>query len=191
MMISIFFTTEYELSDSDFMVKLYSDFEKLLFATAYKYTSDREVAEDIVQETLLNLCEKINTIKSLKRVVLAAYIRTSVRNVAINMLKYQSYDTNHRTSDHYSDTEKILSSSLEDAMLLVRYKDLLGKIWPSLSKEEQILLEGKYILGYSDLELSNIAGCKASSVRMKLTRARRHAFAIIVEQEGVTQFDEA
>lgn len=191
MMISFFFTSEYELSDSDFMVTLYSDFEKLLFATAYKYTSDREVAEDIVQETLLNLCEKINTIKSMKRIVLAAYIRTSVRNVAINMLKYQSHDADHRTNDYYCDPEKLQSSSLEDAMLLVRYKDLLRKIWPGLSKEEQVLLEGKYILGYSDHELSEITGCKASSVRMKLTRARRHAFAIIVEQEGVTQFDEA
>lgn len=173
------------------MVNLYSDFEKLLFATAYKYTSDREVAEDIVQETLLNLCQKVNTIKSMQRIVLAAYIRTSVRNVAINMLKCQSHDADHRTDGHHADPETLQSSSLEEAMLLVRYKDLLSKIWPRLLREEQVLLEGKYILGYSDRELSEITGCKANSVRMKLTRARRHAFAIIVEQEGVTQFDEA
>ena len=81
--------------------------------------------------------------------------------------------------------------SLDDLLSLAGYRDLLKKIWPLLSEEERFLLEGKYVLGYKDNELAIKAGCKASSIRMKLTRARRHALTIIVEQEGVKKFDEA
>lgn len=45
-------------------------------------------------------------------------------------------------------------------------------------------MEGKYILGYTDAELADMLGCKKSSVRMKLTRARRRAFQLMTEEEG-------
>ena len=51
-------------------------------------------------------------------------------------------------------------------------------------KEDRLLLEGKYILGYTDAELADMLGCKKSSVRMKLTRARRRAFQLMTEEEG-------
>ena len=79
-MVTYTYDSERNLSDKDFMVRLYMDFEKLFFYTAYKYTSDREMAQDIVQESLVNLHEKIETIRPMSHAVLAAYVRTTVRN---------------------------------------------------------------------------------------------------------------
>lgn len=183
--------SEENTSDKAFMVKLYTDFEKLLFYTAFKYTSDKETAEDIVQESLLNLHEKIETLRPMNHAVLAAYVRTTVRNTAINTLKVQGYEKDHRAEDIPREMPERQEISLDDFLSLAGYRDLLKKIWPLLSDEERLLLEGKYILGYSDHELAIRTGCKTSSIRMKLTRARRHALTIIVEQEGVKRFDEA
>ena len=54
-------------------------------------------------------------------------------------------------------------------------------VWPQLSTQDKILLESKYILGYNDNEIGKLLGCKASSVRMYLTRARRRAVELISE----------
>ena len=42
-----------------------------------------------------------------------------------------------------------------------------------MKEDEQQLLMGKYLMDLSDAELAQTLGCKASSIRMKLTRARR------------------
>ena len=53
-----------------------------------------------------------------------------------------------------------------------------------LSENDQLLLEGKYLLGYTDTELASLLKCKVGSIRMKLTRARRKALKLIVEMKG-------
>ena len=74
--------------------------------------------------------------------------------------------------------------SLDEQILLEEQKDHLMQIWSNLSEEDQLLLEGKYILGYKDAELADMLGCKKNSIRMKLTRARRRAFQLMTEEEG-------
>ena len=141
-MVTYTYDSERNLSDKDFMVRLYTDFEKLFFYTAYKYTSDREMAEDIVQESLVNLHEKIETIRPMSHAVLAAYVRTTVRNTAINMIKSHGYEKDHRVENNINVASEIQGTSLDDLLSLTRYRDLLKKIWPLLSEEDQFLLEG-------------------------------------------------
>lgn len=191
-MITSTFSSDNELSDKEFMVHLYTKYENLLFYTAQKYISERGSVEDVVQESLVKLHEKIRTIKPMPEIVLASYIRSTVRNTAINILKSTGYEEYRQIStENIIDVMDEHALSLDTLMQISRYRELLSKIWPELSKEEQFLLEGKYILGYSDRELSTELCCQPSSVRMKLTRARRHALSILASREGVNCFDEA
>ena len=191
-MITSTFSSDNELSDKEFMVHLYTKYENLLFYTAQKYISERGSVEDVVQESLVKLHEKIRTIKPMPEIVLASYIRSTVRNTAINILKSAGYEEDRQIStENIIDVMDEHTLSLDTLMQISRYRELLSKIWPELSKEEQFLLEGKYILGYSDRELSTELCCQPSSVRMKLTRARRHALSILASREGVNCFDEA
>ena len=124
--------------------------------------------------------------------ILAAYIRSTVRNTAINMLKEAGYDKCHTVD--INDESRLISIkdiALTEIDALSQSRELLSKIWPQLSHEDRVLLEGKYIFEFSDVELAKEIGCKVNSVRMKLTRARRHALSILVDQEGVKHFDEA
>ena len=73
--------------------------------------------------------------------------------------------------------------SLDEQVSLSELKARLSALWPRFSEEEQILLEGKYILGYTDQELALQVECKPASIRMKLTRARRRALQILTEGE--------
>lgn len=191
-MITSTFSSDNELSDKEFMVHLYTKYENLLFYTAQKYISERGSVEDVVQESLVKLHKKIRTIKPMPEIVLASYIRSTVRNTAINILKSAGYEEDRQIStENIIDVMDEHALSLDTLMQISRYRELLSKIWPELSKEEQFLLEGKYILGYSDRELSTELCCQPSSVRMKLTRARRHALSILASREGVNCFDEA
>ena len=91
-MIIFTWATDDETSDREFMINLYSEFERLLFQTARKYVLQPETVEDIVQESLVKLYEKIGTLRSLNHVTLAAYIRSTVRNTSINVLKTVGYE---------------------------------------------------------------------------------------------------
>ena len=93
---------ENEPDDREFMLQLYMEFERLFFYTAYKYLSKTDAVEDIVQESLVKLHEKIETIRPMSRVILAAYIHSTVRNTAINFLKRAEYEKNH--VDYICDT---------------------------------------------------------------------------------------
>ena len=42
-----------------------------------------------------------------------------------------------------------------------------------MTESDQLLLLGKYTMDMSDTELAQVINCKPSSIRMKLTRARR------------------
>ena len=191
-MMALIYSVEDEPSDREFMDQMYMEFERLMFFTARQYTSKAEIAEDIVQESLVRLYEKVRTMKPMKHVVLAAYIRATVRNTAINVLRKMNRERDYAAdaeTDAFAqaDQEWVLNTMMD----LSGYRVLLSKIWPRLPEDDRVLLEGKYILGYSDQELAEEIGCQANSIRVKLTRARRRALAIIQEQEGVNRFDEA
>ena len=72
--------------------------------------------------------------------------------------------------------------SIDEQLLQMEQKEMLVRVLESLSEEDRILLEGKYILEQSDRDLAALLGCKPSSIRMKLTRARRRALNLIGEE---------
>ena len=74
-------------------------------------------------------------------------------------------------------------SPIEGHTDLIGDQETLKFLWPRLSEEDRILLEGKYVWGQSDKELAEILHCKPSSIRMKLTRARRRALNNLSEKE--------
>lgn len=53
-----------------------------------------------------------------------------------------------------------------------RRQELLAA-FEEMTESDQLLLLGKYTMDMSDTELAQVINCKPSSIRMKLTRARR------------------
>ena len=59
----------------------------------------------------------------------------------------------------------------------------LETLLAQLSPRDSLLLQSKYIVGMTDEELAAAFGCKQSSVRMLLSRARHRAEAIGLKSE--------
>ena len=166
-------------ADSQAFVQSYQRYERLILAVIRKYVSDPYVQEDLVQDTLVGLIQAKQRLASLPREVLPAYVAAAARNHAINYLRRQRWVQVHITSleEHWD-----LAAACpppEEALLAWEMRQVLRRIWPSLPRREQQLLGGRYLLGYSDRQLSRLLGCRPSSVRMLLTRARRRARALV------------
>ena len=176
---------ELEQTDKEFVLWLYQKYKNLMYLTAKKQISSPEVIEDILQDSIIKLIEKIGVLRSLDQHALAGYIVATVRNTAFNYLKKQAYINGRLNDGNESDIDAGATSiTLEELVLMNERTEQLFRVWPKLSATDRHLLEGKYILGYSDAELAQQLYCKPASIRMKLTRARRTAFALLMQSEG-------
>ena len=198
-MISFICAIPQEPDDKAFMLSLYDSYYKLMYSIAYKYVSDIQTVDDIVQDSIVRskqysdapiLYGKIDILKPMPDKVLAGYIVSTVRNTAINRLRVKEYEKDHIaefTEENVSGADRYVP--METLLILAERRKALLDIWPVLPKETQILLKGKYILGYTDQELACQLKCKPSSIRMKLTRARRAALLLLSERNEVKEHD--
>lgn len=192
-MISFIASMPLETTDKEFIIDLYEEFKNLMFYTAQKYISTPNVAEDLVQDSIVKLIEKIDVLRPMSKQTLAGYIVVTIRNTSINYLKKQASDNTYCVDGQdpiFENTDNHIFS-LDELLLLRERNAQLEKIWPKLSTNDRFLLEGKYILGYNDSELAAPLGCKSASIRMKLTRARRNALILLMENEEACSNDKA
>ena len=100
---------------------------------------------------------------------------TIVRNTSIDHAKHLNVKNEHAVLLSESSDIASEAPSLDELVILKERSSSLHNIWLHLSEDDQLLLYGKYVIDLSDQELARLIGCKPSSIRMKLTRARRKA----------------
>lgn len=166
--------------DQTFICRLYEEYEQLMFWTAAKYLNNIEDRKDAVQDAIIALIRNLETIKRLKDSYLRTYIVYTVESRSINLVKRKNIEL--RLFDDLDSVPVGTSvDMIEDSLLQMTMRHTISDIWTKLSTQDKILLESKYILGYNDNGIGEMLGCKASSVRMYLTRARRKAMELILE----------
>lgn len=172
--------------DRAFMQETYLNYERLMYTTAGRYVSDREVLADIMQDSVVKLVGKVDTLRGLECRRLAAYITATVRNTAINYLRQEKRRQTHTVilEEDEGDRLEDPGPSPDELVILSEDRRALGIRWERLPQEDRLLLESKYLLGYTDRELAWLVQCRESSVRMKLSRARKRALALLTGGEG-------
>lgn len=193
-MTMLIFTTLESLSpdDQEYMLNVYEQFKRSMFNAAYKYTSNLHTAEDLVQDSLAKLIPKVSKLRELDGCTLSAYVVYTVRNTAKNHLRHQAVKNQYIIQselEDYCDSVSDAEPTPEELFLISERKANFLLVWDRLSDEDKDILRGKYILELSDKELAKQFNCKSSSIRMKLTRARRRALALL--KEGEFFYDEA
>lgn len=174
--------------DRSFMESLYIDYSRLMYSEIYKIIGEDQTAEDILQESLIKLADKVSLLSTLDRPRRINYIITTVRNMSRNYLRKQSGISICSLDDENSNIAATISdeSNVEDIIILYYEKCNFEKAWAKLDETSRTLLEGKYILEKDNTELGKILGVKPSSIRMMLTRARRKALKLIKEDHCLT-----
>lgn len=172
-------------SDEKFIERLYDKYHRLIFFTIKKYDVTEELCEDIAQDCLVKLTEKVETLRTLPEPALASYIVATARNTTIDHWRRQTCEQKMIIS--FEDIIGNLSewetpdSSLDDVIIQLEDRELVRAVWSKLDEETKRILEGKYWLEYENWELAQILGVKPDSVRMKLTRARRNLSKLLIE----------
>ena len=88
-MLAIICTMPENQSDRTFMLELYERFFRLMFFTARKYHLQQDACEEVVQESLVRLIQKVSLLRKMPEPVLASYIVSTTRNTAIDYFKRQ------------------------------------------------------------------------------------------------------
>lgn len=161
-------------SATQFVADLFLKYRRLMFSTAKQFTSNLSEQEDIVQDVLLKLLQKEEVLRDLSEPVLVCYAVKSIQNTAMNYLKKQSNEQNKTSA--WANLEQDISPSetpIEDLLIGKDGKKEFYDIFQSLPEPYQSLLYDKYLLELNDTQIAEKFDCKASSVRMMLTRARR------------------
>lgn len=170
--------------DGDFILSIYNEYARLMYFTARQYSAKADSQEDIVQESLLHLIRNTSTLRGLDSPALSTYIVTTVKNVSIDYLRKEKQIQEHTVDiDDESVMElATLDPTLDDLMTAIEDKDRLIAALAHLPEDERLLLEQKYFLGNSDKEMAQFFKCKPGSIRMKLTRVRRHVLSILEKE---------
>lgn len=167
--------------DLRFMTNLCEEYKELMYDTAKKHAHDPTLADDIVQESLMKLIEKVSTLRGLECCKLKPYIVSTIRNTARN--EFRKSKIRCKYHEPILEEEPVDPMSLEDMHLVLFRKHRLTSIWKQLTENERLLLESNSLLGLTDEEVAELLDCKASSVRMLRTRARRRAMELIQQME--------
>lgn len=154
---------------------IYLKHERLMYYIAGKYSEVSAQREDIVQTAVLSLLKNEATLQRLPPYAQINYIAAAVRNTAINTIKRDQKETARciPLDDLTEDFPQAHIPGAEVRYLEKEKQEELLTAFQEIREEERQLLYGKYLMDLSDTELAQMLGCKPSSVRMKLTRARR------------------
>ena len=168
----------------DSVTAFYMQHKHLLFQEAWKYLSQLEDVEDVVCETLARLLENIEKFHSMASAQQIRYAKVIVRNLAYQLLKRSNYFTMVPFED--MDLYLPANEAEEPEPHLERRHKLaqIRKVWAKVSPEDRLLLEQKYILGWSDEVICAGLNIQPQSVRMYLTRVKRRT-AKLMREEGL------
>lgn len=146
--------------------EIYQKYERLMFVIAGKYTKNPTDQEDIVQAALERLINILSAPSPNRRCISTGYIVSVVRSISIDLLRKQEREAAYCISLDSDQIEQIPGTDemVDNLVLLSAQAEQLWKIWPLLPSEDRFLLEGKYMLGYSDQQLAASLNCNPNSI---------------------------
>ena len=167
-------------SDQQFFLRLYQQYKRLVLARALAY-GDAGNAEDVAQEAWIRLLGKLPKLRELPEGAQVNYIVFTVRSAAFDLRRKRELDRRTETEYGARSAEETVPGA-EEEFLSHLSEFHIADIWEKLTAEEQLLLEGKYLMDLDDAALAALLGCRPASVRMLLTRTRRKAKRLLMER---------
>lgn len=165
-------------SDADFILSVYEECKSTMLKAAREVLPESDV-EDAMQEAIVQLISKIDTLRQLSLPKLHSYTYNSVRNTALNVLRKRKkmiplvWDNVMEDDNSDIDARLIKTENIEE----------LYEIIDRLPDLERNLLTLKYKQGLSDWEISAIiGGIQPQSVRSLISRARAHVKEIALRE---------
>ena len=174
-------------SDDDraWMEQLYTKHYRLMYATAWRYTSVPQEADDIVSDSVVALLDKPQLLRGMEPKALTRYIVVTVRNTALNHLKRLQLLRDRVPSVRDEMLEQAaVQESFEQGVALRDTLTTILRLIDELPEKEQLVLQLKYSSDLSNDEIARVAGLSPESVRKYVSRARARIKRAIFRKEG-------
>lgn len=152
------------LSDPAKFEDLFKRYYAALCSFAYQYTTDHDVAEEIVQDTFTYLWENSNRIQI--RTTLESYLYGAIRNAALNHLKRQKV---HEKYELHTKTQEITRS--ENFIELDELEEAIDKALAALPEKCREIFEMSRYRGMTYVEISNALNISIKTVETQMSRA--------------------
>lgn len=168
--------------DRLFLEGLYMEYHQLMYVQALHVLKSEQHAQDAVSDAILALTKKIPLLRTLPCNKLRAYLVITVKHQAINQYHRGKRET---VAGAVAIEEMAAPGRTEDALLeqagVARIKEAILALPP---REKDVMLM-RYFRELSDEEIAVEMGLRPVSVRVHLTRARKHLAALLQREEGM------
>ena len=165
--------------DRDFMEQLYREHYRLMFATAWKYSDNKEAVEDIVSDGCLSLMRNLYTLRNLGDHKLKAYIVTTIRNTSFDYFEKQKTSRSVPLDDNEWIGQLTGKHDLERKVFLREELASVCEAIDMLSPKERQVMRMKFFMNFSDEEIAGRVGISVNSIRSYISRARKKLKAMI------------
>ena len=165
--------------DREFMTGLYYQYNRLIYSEAKKILGCDSDAEDVLQDVLEKLIDKLDVLRGLESKKLINYIAECARNRARNVLKARARGPVSLEDQEWSADDDRVENEVLRSVSAAELRSVLDR----LKERSAALLRMTYILQFSNEEIARELNIKRDSVRGLLSRARREAFALLKDSE--------
>lgn len=131
-----------------------------LAATAYHLCGNKDAAQDIVQETLMDAYRGFDKLREPEKA--GAWLYAILRRKAI------SYQRSKKQVVELIDDQHVTCPEAAESLV----RDIVIEQMSKLPEEDREILAGKYLLGLSYRELADSFGIKEGAVRVRCFRAK-------------------
>ena len=143
--------------------ELWGKYQKSIYRY-FRREFNREVAEDLCQQTYLKLWEHIETLHSKNIFQQRAWLYTVAKNVRNDYLRYKSGHNQNFIWQELIDSDKLIEPNLEESILIHKAMD-------EMTKEDRDLLNMAQFL--TSNEIGEVFGISASAVRSRIQKAKQ------------------
>lgn len=171
--------------DRVFMEGLYLSYNRLMRSEIYKILKDSWATEDVEQNVLEKLIDKIPLLRTMDRARLVNYIIVSSRNNAYNYLRDNKKITMFSFDDEVDSANINRDNGSRTPIQLWEASNHLREAWEKLDERSKYVLNLKYTLLKDDAEIARDLGISTPSVRMTVSRARQKLKNVLDEAEAI------
>lgn len=143
---------------------LYDMYSASLLGVIFKIVADREIAEDVLQETLVKIWNSIHQYDATKGRLFTWMVNVA-RNLAIDKLRskdFRNHSKNQDIENHVNAIDEQRNTTYKPELLGV--KDLVEKLKP----EQKKIVELVYFQGYTHVEVSDELEIPLGTVKTRL-----------------------
>lgn len=146
------------------MTLMYNQYSPSIFGVILRIIHDREIAEEVLQQSFLKAWNKIESYNASKS-SLYTWLSAIARNTSIDKVRLKSYQTRNKTES--LDTSVYDSESIHTNMDHLDTKKLLNNLDPKY----RIVLDMMYLQGYSQSDISDKLDIPLGTVKTRVRAA--------------------